>query len=121
MDSLASLEFREPLALALALLAAPAFLLARRDPGRVAFSSFRLLPRRGGGWRVRWAWLPDAMVAAALVALVVALAGPRIGERLSRIQREGIAIMMSGLVMLSFCLEKLCPLQIASHLGFALC
>ncbi len=95
MDGLASLEFREPLALALVLLAAPAFLLARRDPGRVAFSSFQLLPRRSAGWRVRWAWLPDAMVATALVALVVALAGPRIGERLSRIQREGIAIMMA--------------------------
>ena len=95
MGSLASLEFREPLALALVLLAVPAFLLARRDAGRVAFSSFKLLAQGAVGWRVRWAWLPDAMVALALIALVVALAGPRIGERLSRIQREGVAIMMA--------------------------
>lgn len=95
MGSLTALEFREPLALALALLALPAFLLARRDAGRVLFSSFRLLPTGAASWRVRFAWLPDALVAAAVVAMVVALAGPRIGERLSRIHREGIAIMMA--------------------------
>jgi Ca-activated chloride channel family protein len=34
------------------------------------------------------------MLAVALVSLTVALAGPRIGERYSRVHREGIAIMM---------------------------
>ena len=89
-----ALEFREPLLLLLALLAVPLFLLARRPSGRVLFSSFAVLPAALGGWRARLAWLPDALLALALLALVLALAGPRVGERFSRIQREGIAIMM---------------------------
>ena len=88
------LEFREPLLLLLAVLAVPVFLLARRAPGRVLFSSLSLLPAVAIGWRARFAWVPDALLAAALLALVVALAGPRIGERTSHVQREGIAIMM---------------------------
>ena len=92
--SLTALEFREPVLLLLALLAIPVFLLARRAPGRVVFSSFSLLPSGGRGWRARLAWLPDALLALSLVALVVALAGPRVGERFSRVQREGIAIAM---------------------------
>lgn len=89
-----AIEFRDPALLLLALLAVPLFLLARRAPGRVLFSSFRLLPSGGRGWRAHLAWVPDAFLALSLVALVVALAGPRIGERVSRVQREGIAIMM---------------------------
>ena len=89
-----AIEFRDPALLALALLAVPLFLLARRAPGRVLFSSFKLLPGGGRGWRARLAWVPDAFLALSLVALVLALAGPRIGERISRVQREGIAIMM---------------------------
>ena len=89
-----ALEFREPLLLLLAALAVPLFLLARRAPGRVLFSSLALLPATVGSWRARFAWVPDALLALALVALVLALAGPRIGERSNQIQREGIAIMM---------------------------
>ena len=92
--SWAALEFREPLLLLLALLAPALFLLARRAPGRVVFSAFALLPRARRGWRERLAWLPDAVLALAFLALVIALAGPRVGERHSRVQREGIAIMM---------------------------
>ena len=91
---MSALEFREPVLLLLVLLAIPVFLLARRAPGRVLFSSLALLPRAVAGWRSRLAWLPDALLALALVALVVALAGPRIGERVSRIQRDGIAVAM---------------------------
>ena len=58
------------------------------------FSSFDLLPSGGVSWRARLAWLPDAVLAVSLLALAVALAGPRIGERTSTVQREGIAIMM---------------------------
>ena len=89
-----ALEFREPLLLLLALLTPLVFVLARRAPGRVVFSSFALLPRGHRGWRDRCAWLPDAVLALAFLALVLALAGPRVGERVSRVQREGIAIMM---------------------------
>ena len=91
---MAAVEFREPLLLLLALATPLVFLLARRAPGRVLFSAFALLPRTGRGWRERLAWLPDALLAAAFLALVLALAGPRIGERYSTVQREGIAIMM---------------------------
>ena len=94
MDTIASIEFREPLLLLLALLAIPVFLLARRTPGRLVFSSLKILPDEAGGWRRRLAWVPDAVLCLSLIALVVALAGPRIGERFSRIHREGIAIMM---------------------------
>ena len=94
MDTLSAIEFREPLLLLLALLAIPVFLLARRTPGRLVFSSLKILPDEAGGWRRRLAWVPDAVLCLALIALVVALAGPRIGERFSRIHREGVAIMM---------------------------
>ena len=94
MDTITAIEFREPLLLLLALLAVPVFLLARRAPGRLVFSSLGILPDEARSWRRRLAWVPDAVLCLALVALVVALAGPRIGERFSRIHREGIAIMM---------------------------
>ena len=94
MDAITAIEFREPLLLLLAVLAVPLYLLARRAPGRVVFSSLGILPAEAGGWRRRFAWVPDVMLCLALIALVVALAGPRIGERFSRIHREGIAIMM---------------------------
>ena len=92
--NMAALEFREPALLFLALLSIPVFLLARRAPGRVLFSSFSILPTGGHGWRSRLAWVADALLALSLVALVLALAGPRVGERFSRVQREGIGIMM---------------------------
>lgn len=88
------LEFREPWLLLAALLAIPVYLLARRSPGRVVFSSLRALPVSAGSWRTRFSWLPDALLALSVVALVLALAGPRFAERNSRIDREGIAIML---------------------------
>ena len=91
---LGALEFREPLLLLLALLAVPVYVLGRRAAGRVVFSSLALLPNQGRSRRARLAWLPDAAVALGLVALVIAAAGPRVGERFSRVHREGIAIMM---------------------------
>ena len=91
---LGALEFREPLLLMLALLAVPVYVLGRRAAGRVVFSSLALLPNQDRSLRARLAWLPDAAVALGLVALVIAAAGPRVGERFSRVHREGIAIMM---------------------------
>ena len=91
---MSALEFREPLLLFALLLAIPLFLQARRPSGRVLFSSLAVLPAQSGSWRARLAWLPDALLALAFAALIAALAGPRIGEQFSRIEREGIAIAL---------------------------
>jgi Ca-activated chloride channel family protein len=90
----AQLELREPWSLLLALLAVPVFLASRRAPGRVLVSSIRALPA-ARGWRTRLSFLPDALLALALVGLAVALAGPRAGDRSTRVHREGIAIVMA--------------------------
>lgn len=88
-------SFAEPWFLLAALLAAPAVWWAMRSSGRVVFSSLRALPHGGETWRTRFAWLPDAMLGLAIVSLAVALAGPRAGEKNSRVRRDGIAIMMA--------------------------
>lgn len=88
------IEFQQPWFLLLGLLALPVFLLSRRSTGKVVFSSFRLLPAHAASWRTRLAWLPDAGLALAALAMSVALAGPRVQRGETRIQREGIAIMM---------------------------
>jgi Ca-activated chloride channel family protein len=78
-----------------ALLALPAYWLARMSAGRVVFSSLRALPLGGRTWRTHLAWLPDALIALGVVALAVALTGPRSGEQSARVRREGIAAMMA--------------------------
>ncbi len=93
--TLLGIELANPWLLLAALLAAPALWWASRGAGRVVFSSLRALPAGGATWRTRIAWLPDAMVALAVVALAIALAGPRAGDKNARIRREGIAIMMA--------------------------
>ena len=92
--NLGALELRDPLMLLLVLAAVPVFLVSRRAPGRVVFSSLDLLPGTGGGWRTRFAWVPDLMLALAIVGFALALAGPRTGEGFTRVEREGIAIVM---------------------------
>jgi len=81
------------------LLVAPLALLAlwwsRRSTGRVLFSSLRALPQGGYTWRARLAWVPDVLFGLAVVALAIALAGPRAGDRDARVRHEGIAIMMA--------------------------
>ncbi len=78
-----------------ALFALPAYWLAKGAAGRVVFSSLRALPLGGGTWRTRLAWLPDALIAVAVVALAIALTGPRAGDRSARVRREGLAIVMA--------------------------
>jgi Ca-activated chloride channel homolog len=89
------LEWTEPRYLALALAAVPVWLLSRRAAGRILYSSLRVLPGRAATWRTRLAWLPDALAALAIVALAVALAGPRRGQQDARIRRDGIAIVLA--------------------------
>jgi Ca-activated chloride channel family protein len=89
-----NVELTQPWFLLAALLAVPALLLARRAAGRVVFSSLAALPARGASWRTRLDWLPDILIAAAVLAMAVALAGPRAGQKDARVRREGIAIAM---------------------------
>jgi Ca-activated chloride channel family protein len=80
----------------LAALAAPAaWWLARQGAGRVVFSSLRALPAGGHTWRTRVAWLPDVLLALAVVALAIALVGPRKGDQTARVRRDGIGIAMA--------------------------
>jgi Ca-activated chloride channel family protein len=80
----------------LAILAAPvAYWWSARGAGRVVFSSLRALPAGGDTWRTRIAWLPDALMALAIVAFAIALAGPRAGDKSKRERRDGIAVMMA--------------------------
>ncbi|MBV8755698.1 MAG: VWA domain-containing protein [Deltaproteobacteria bacterium] len=88
-------EFAHPYFLLAALAALPALYLSQRAAGRVVFSSLRALPLHGETWRTRIAWLPDALIVLAVVAMAIALAGPRQGDKGSRVRREGIAIMMA--------------------------
>ena len=87
-------EFRQPILLLSAFLAIPVYFWARSDGGRVLFSSFRLLPQGGTTWRMRLAFLPPLLVALSVVALAVALAGPRAADRQTRVKKQGIALMM---------------------------
>jgi len=89
-----NVHFRNSSLLLLALFAIPAFLLARRSPGHLTFSSFKLLPDRGGSWRTKLAWIPDVLIALAIIATSIALAGPETDKKNNRVEREGIAIMM---------------------------
>lgn len=89
------IDFAEPWFLLAALLAPFAVWSSLRSAGRVVFSSLRALPVGGDTWRTRFAWLPDVMFGLAVIALAIALAGPRAGDKSSRVRRDGIAIMMA--------------------------
>jgi len=92
--ALRGLELRDPAFLAAALLAPVVFALAARLPASVTYSSLGLVDRAPRSLRVRLARLPAWLLALAVVALAVALAGPRTGDATTRVHREGIAIAM---------------------------
>jgi len=89
-----NLDWTEPRFVLLAVLALPTWLLVRRAPGRVVYSSLRVLPVGAATWRTRLAWVPDVLLALAVVALAVAMAGPRRGDQDQQVRTEGIAIAM---------------------------
>ncbi len=87
-------EFSDPILLLLALLAPVVFLRANRLPATVTYSSLRLVETKTRSIRARVVWIPAALLALATAALAVALAGPRTGDAVSEVHREGIAIAM---------------------------
>lgn len=95
MDFLTDLELRNPWFLLAALSAIPVYLLARRRGGRVLYSSLRALPATTSSWRTALSWVPDVVLALAAAAIGFALAGPRMGDKESRVRSEGIAIVMA--------------------------
>ncbi len=87
-------ELRDPLFLLVGLLAPLVYLFASRLPGAVTYSSLSIVSHAPVSLRRRLAVLPALLLAAATLALAIALAGPRTGNAVNRIQREGIAIAM---------------------------
>jgi Ca-activated chloride channel family protein len=87
-------ELRDPLFLLLGLLAPLVYRLASRLPSALTYSSLKLVASAPRSLRSRLVALPPALLAFAVLALAVALAGPRTGDATSRFHREGIAIAM---------------------------
>jgi Ca-activated chloride channel family protein len=94
MLEFSNFEFSNPLLLLFGLLAPFAYVQASRLPSVVQYSSLRLLESSSRSLRSRLTWLPAALMAFAVLALSVALAGPRTGNAVSEVKREGIAIGM---------------------------
>jgi Ca-activated chloride channel family protein len=88
-------ELRDPFLLGTALLAPLVYLLAARLPSVVTVSTVSHLAEAPKSLRARLAKLPALLLAAAVVLLAIALAGPRTGDTTSHVQREGIAIVMA--------------------------
>lgn len=87
--------FRDPLFLLTALLAPMVYHLAMRLPGAITYSDLSVPESAPRSLRARLASLPAWLLALATLALSVALAAPRTGDKTTRIQREGIAIVMA--------------------------
>ena len=87
-------ELRDPLFLLVGLLAPFVYALAVRLPAAVTYSSLSIVDGAASSLRGRLAVLPALLLALAVVALAIALAGPRTGDAVNRIKREGIALAM---------------------------
>ena len=89
-----SFEFREPVLLLMMLAAVPVYLVARRLPAAVTYSSLRIADQAAKSLRVRLSELPAILLALSVLAVAIALAGPRSADQITRVMREGIAIML---------------------------
>ena len=87
-------ELRDPLFLLAALLAPLVYWLGARLPGAVTYSSLEIVDRAPRSLRARLSVLPALGLALATALLALALAGPRSGDAISKVSREGIAIVM---------------------------
>lgn len=93
-DLAGGFELRDPLFLLAGLLAPLVFLLAARSPGALRYSSVSPLGAAPRSLRARLASLPALLLAASVLLLALALAGPRTGDATSVVRRDGIAIVM---------------------------
>ena len=91
---MADFELAEPLFLLVALAAPILYVLASRLPAAVTYSSLTLVDGAPRSLRTHLVRVPPLLLAIAVVALAVALAGPRTGDATTRVQQEGIAIAM---------------------------
>lgn len=88
-------EFRDPLFLLAILLAPLVYFFAISLSSYLRYSSLELPNRAPSSLRVSLATAPAWLLALTTVSLAIALAGPRVGDQTTRIQREGIAMMMA--------------------------
>jgi Ca-activated chloride channel family protein len=108
-----SFDFENPWALALLALLPVYLWVLRRRRVRPAVRFARagvLAPLAPRGARV-WAALPGVLRALAVVALVIALAGPRSGRQVVESESEGIAIMVAMDVSSSMLAEDFRPVN----------
>jgi len=91
---MADFEFRDPFFLTAVLLAPLAFLLARRLTASVTYSSLAIVEGASRSIRARLSWLPAALIGLATLSLAIAFAGPRTGNAVTQVKREGVAIAM---------------------------
>jgi Ca-activated chloride channel homolog len=87
-------EFRDPAFLLVALLAPVVTWLNLRNRTRLTYSSIALVKTGRRGLRLRLQPLPAVLLGLAVVALALALAGPRTGDATTQIRADGIAIML---------------------------
>ena len=88
-------EFRDPWFLLLLLLAPLVYyLMTRRSTSSVTFSTLALLDLAPRSFRARFVNFPSVLLALAVAAMAVAMAGPRRPDEETRVRREGIAIAM---------------------------
>jgi Ca-activated chloride channel family protein len=89
-----SWDFRDPLFLLVALAAPLVFMVASRSKSVVRYSSLTIAEHAPRPLRVRFSKFPAVLIAGAIVALAIALAGPRTPNTETKVSREGIAVMM---------------------------
>lgn len=94
MLDLTNFEFSDPVLLLFSLLAPLVYIQASRVPSVVHYSSLQLVESSKRSLRSRLVSLPAVLMALATLALSIALAGPRTGNAVTEIKREGIAIGM---------------------------
>jgi len=87
-------ELKDPWFLALIVFAPLVYWVSARARSTVRFSSLELLSETPHSLRSRVSQLPSVLLGLSVVLLAIALARPRTPDALTRVHREGVAIMM---------------------------